>query len=88
MSEKKPLAGDLAAYTARGAAEPVRCEVLGRTAKRVRICLAGRRAVSCLTCARIGGLRGDPRRGWCLEFRQMRSGTFPVLCPKYVKASD
>lgn len=34
---RKPHAGDLANYQQRGAAEPTRCEVLGYTAKRVRI---------------------------------------------------
>lgn len=38
MSEKKrPAAGDLATYLQRGAAGPARCEILGRTPKRVRI---------------------------------------------------
>lgn len=44
---------------------------------------AGKRAVRCLNCAHLSDVKGDPRRGWCLEHRCMRSGAFPVLCRQF-----
>lgn len=49
---------------------------------------AGKRAVNCLNCEHLGDKRGDPRRGWCLKFRCMRSGAHLVLCREYATRVD
>jgi hypothetical protein len=43
----------------------------------------GAHAQFCLRCARSSDVKGDPRRGFCLEHGFMTSDAFPVLCPKY-----
>jgi len=62
---KKPAAGDLGTYLQRGASEPMRCEILGRTAKRVRIWI--RLASGTLAVRYVKEERVTPTGGGLLE---------------------
>lgn len=58
--------------------------------RRYRICASeeqrkwgGTRMRDCMTCKHTPMVHGDPRRGYCVEMRVLRSNANPVLCPKY-----
>lgn len=48
---------------------------------------AGDRVRKCLNCNHASGVKGDPRRGFCLVHSFMVSDAYPVLCRNWIPST-